>query len=305
MSMYTKQILELIVLRPGIRTVEIADAVDCDIEMVQPSIQDQITAGQIAVKDVTAPNGRAAKAFIPSPSLVEQYRPSPEVKTPVETPATQEAQGKNKVQAAEIYLAKHGTATVEKMREVLQCGKVHPNAYLATAIGKGRVVWEGGIYRIGTVQERRAARDQQVVARQPAVPDAPSEPIAMPPGAVETPEPPMQIETPPARPAEQPAKSEPKDAGFIKIQMIEEPTFTIQFGPVKLPGMRLASEWNGMKELRDAQDRALIVLSDDGPFTRLFSGLWGKQPTDIVVIKGHRDLIDLLESAAQPELKAA
>lgn len=306
MSIYTKPILELIAKRPGIRTVEIADLVDCEPEMVQPAIQAEIDAKRIIVKPVTAPNGKPANAFIPCPSLVEQYRPvataSPAVEKPARSvqPGNPAVQPKTKVQAAEMYLAKHGKATVDEMREVLQCDKkAHPNSYLAVAIGKGRIIWEDGIYRPGSFEERRAARTARMSGTvRPEVVEASAKFLE-----ASLPNPITTTET---RPVEQPeAPATAPALTPIKVQLIEEPTFTIQFGTVSLPGMRLASEWNGMKELRDAHGRSLIVLAESqGPFSMFFSNLWDKQPQDIVVIKGHPELIDRLESAVH-ERKAA
>ena len=53
----------LIAARPQIRTVEIADIIDCDPDQVQPALQSNIDLGYLAVTEVTAPNGRPANAF--------------------------------------------------------------------------------------------------------------------------------------------------------------------------------------------------------------------------------------------------
>ena len=53
----------LIAARPMIRTVEIADIIDCDIDQVQPALQPHVDCGDLALTEVTAPNGRPANAF--------------------------------------------------------------------------------------------------------------------------------------------------------------------------------------------------------------------------------------------------
>jgi hypothetical protein len=164
MSAYTKPILELICRRPGIRMVEIADLVDCEPDMVQPAIQSEIDAGNIHVEKVTAPNGRPANAFIPSPDLVQKYAPKTE--RPAETSASQieqlsnvgkvemmaaAAEAPTKVKRAMAFLQTNGKATTAELRQVMGIGeKAQPRAYLATQIRKGMVVFQDDMWMPGT-----------------------------------------------------------------------------------------------------------------------------------------------------------
>jgi hypothetical protein len=63
MGMYTKPILDLITRKPGIRIIEIADLVDCDPDMVESSIRDEIKSGVVIATPITAPNGKSANAL--------------------------------------------------------------------------------------------------------------------------------------------------------------------------------------------------------------------------------------------------
>lgn len=62
-GMYTEAILKLIAERPGIRSVEIADQIDCDVDAVENSIKEQIESGYVRREVITAPNGRPTPAF--------------------------------------------------------------------------------------------------------------------------------------------------------------------------------------------------------------------------------------------------
>ncbi|MGV7210485.1 hypothetical protein ACLB1G_21840 [Oxalobacteraceae bacterium A2-2] len=57
------QVYALIAKRPKIRTVEIADIIDCEPDQVEPALAQEIQRGDIVVHKVTAPNGRPANGF--------------------------------------------------------------------------------------------------------------------------------------------------------------------------------------------------------------------------------------------------
>ncbi|CAN7739181.1 hypothetical protein [Duganella sp. LjRoot269] len=63
MSIDIDRIYALVAQRPGIRTVEIADEIDCDADQVKPRLSGDIAAGNIAVRPISAPNGRTVDAF--------------------------------------------------------------------------------------------------------------------------------------------------------------------------------------------------------------------------------------------------
>ena len=76
MSIDIDRIYTLLAQRPQIRTVEIADIIDCDPDQVEPRLAADISAGRVLVLPVTAPNGRSANGFEFSPEFMtsDEYR---------------------------------------------------------------------------------------------------------------------------------------------------------------------------------------------------------------------------------------
>lgn len=177
-TMYTQKILELIVSRPGIRTVEVADLVDCELEMVRPSIRDEIDAGLVKVSTVVAPNGRNANAFEPSPGLCAKY---PHLKADGIAPSAPAAASvpdhlkKTKIDQVIDFIKAHGKASTMDLRLVLST-KAHPSAYLAPAMKDGRVVRNGEMWTLPGVHEK------------PSIPSAKPEAIATPAEPVDIPQ---------------------------------------------------------------------------------------------------------------------
>lgn len=112
-GMYTDAILMAIAERPGIRAVEIADKVDCEVEAVERSISEQLESGYIRREIITAPNGRPTLAFwlkdAPAGKLpaIEQTAapkpaaavPAPKVTPEIEAPAAPTPQQAGQVAA--------------------------------------------------------------------------------------------------------------------------------------------------------------------------------------------------------------
>lgn len=63
MSKYTKKILDLIAQKPGIRTVEIAEEVDCDVDHVDFAIAGQLKHREVIAEQIMAPNGRPQNKY--------------------------------------------------------------------------------------------------------------------------------------------------------------------------------------------------------------------------------------------------
>jgi hypothetical protein len=72
-----QQILDLIRANPNIRTVEISDKLDIDLERVRPLIADEIRALVIVEEPIIAPNGREVLSF-----RYRDAQPKAEVQTP-------------------------------------------------------------------------------------------------------------------------------------------------------------------------------------------------------------------------------
>jgi len=76
------EVLSLILSRPNVRTVEIADRLDMDPECVRPLIADEIKRGIIVEEPVVAPNGRTVQSFryataAPAAAVVLEAQASP------------------------------------------------------------------------------------------------------------------------------------------------------------------------------------------------------------------------------------
>lgn len=58
-----QQVLNLIHRFPNIRTVEISDRLDIDVEQVRPYVAAEISSGEIVEEPIIAPNGRTVQSF--------------------------------------------------------------------------------------------------------------------------------------------------------------------------------------------------------------------------------------------------
>ncbi|MEH6434302.1 hypothetical protein [Massilia sp. DD77] len=99
----------------------------------------------------------------------------------------------------------------------------------------------------------------------------------------------------------------------MKVELIPEETYTLQFGDHQIEGMRVVSRWNGLIELRNAKREVLIVSAPEiRPFVGVFDTLFGDvfrtaaetKATGVVVVMGSPDLVARLRAAgptAAPE----
>lgn len=141
MAHNTKEIIELIGKRPGIRLVEIADAVDCDPDQVLWALTDQLLDGSVIKSEVKAPNGHMQPSF----TLRDQPKvePAPEEKA---KPTVQ----KTKVQLALDYLATVDKADDVAMRKAMGLhigGNVR--AYISGLLANRKVIQVQGGYKLG------------------------------------------------------------------------------------------------------------------------------------------------------------
>lgn len=304
------KVLELIGKNPGIRTVQISDRLDCDLAELRGVLHEETQRGSaIVAHNVTAPNGRAAIAYtlvgVPLPDTLATAADGGKPKTNVE-------------RAIEFIEAQpDGKATSAQLHTLLGLkADEYASQYLGGAVKDGRLVKDGKFWSLGTGKKVESAPPPAPAPANTPEPkqkpqtEAPKAPAEKAPAAAEPVEVPQFLKKGAAPTAQAVQKSleveKPAAAPeHLKIRMIEEPTFTIQLGPVTLSGMRQVSEWNGIKELRDSQGRALIVLAEDGQFVRMFDAMLGKKEQDITVIKGHPELIHQLAAAIDAERNAA
>jgi|GEM_PF-2426037 len=176
MAHNTKEMLRLIKANPGIRQVEIADKVDCEIEAVEWALKVQIEMGDVVRSQVTGPNGVTQSAYKlaanfevledAAPIMSVAPKPAPESKA---APAPlQTKPSKSKPELAIDYLAKVGFADDVALRVVMGLhigGNV--KAYLATALDKRKVIRAkiNGVmgYAIGDGTPTKVAEKQPVI----------------------------------------------------------------------------------------------------------------------------------------------
>jgi len=197
-----KEALVLIARQPMIRTVEIADLVDMDAEMVQPMLKSYIDAGHIIVSPIIAPNGRPANAF----RFTERFRKSAEYSelvavsgdapapapaapeaapAPTPAPAVPEAPAAapaadpeiSKTEAVIRFIRANGSASAHQLRELMKLPKgYYPMSYLKAAVQNGRLKIEGGIYYLGDgapkpekpAKKAKEAKQPEAAAAEPA-----------------------------------------------------------------------------------------------------------------------------------------
>lgn len=76
MAYNTDDMVREIAKKPGIRTVEIADLVDCDVDMVMPALQDLISKSWVICKEIIGPNGLKTNSFQMHDSYVRTEVPT-------------------------------------------------------------------------------------------------------------------------------------------------------------------------------------------------------------------------------------
>lgn len=169
MGMHTKAILDLIERRPGVRTVEIADLIDCELDIVEASIKDGLLSGAVKREQIIAPNGRPTYAYRmreakPAPEVVEPEaapEPSPkldpaarsEPPAPSASPAPiASSPGKTKVEIAMDFIRSQPSqsASDDDLRFIMNLRPDQsPSAFLQTQRKNGEIYKEDGVWKLG------------------------------------------------------------------------------------------------------------------------------------------------------------
>lgn len=168
MSIDLKALTDLIKSRPEIRTVEIADIIDCDPELIEPALRPHIAAGDIQVLPVIAPNGRTVNGFIWRKPEAAQSQ----IEVPVFAAQTSPPAGTSKIDLAIRFIRSNGSATSAELRRVMDLGPGQtPIAYLGGALKDGRLRKHGVNYYLGDQKVDGAAAEPEPKpskARRPA-----------------------------------------------------------------------------------------------------------------------------------------
>jgi hypothetical protein len=278
----TNTVLALIARRPMLRLMQLADQLDMDVDAVDAIVRAQLIAGNLLEQEVVAPNQRPAMAYEVSghfkataayraimvaadqaPGATQQAaQPAPAAlsafpSVPSSPLAAQASDGIARKpthvnRAVALIKASGGTVSNTDMKAAL--GIVRSlSSFLRPGVQSGRLARDGDNWVLG------AGKPQE-----PATPASASNQVNAD------------------------AAHSPDLAMVVNINLIEEPTFTAQFGEIRVSGLRVVSEWNGMRELRDPQGRELIVDCTKRP---VFVGDTKREVRAATVIKGHPDLV--------------
>ena len=80
----------------------------------------------------------------------------------------------------------------------------------------------------------------------------------------------------------------------MEIELISEELFTVAANGKQVSGMRVVSEWEGLKKLTDSKGNTLIVTSESGTFSKMFEEIFGKKINTAMIVMGSPDLIAAL-----------
>lgn len=151
-----QQILALIAKRPGIRDVEIADAIDIDLNQVHRDLADAVANNDVWVEKIIAPNGLKVNGYSRNPAATGWQAPvvaAPVIPAPAPAAPVVPHDGKEltKVDKALAYLTAHGSVTASNLAIAmgLDTRKHSPISFLGNPIKAGRIVKDGNLYRLG------------------------------------------------------------------------------------------------------------------------------------------------------------
>jgi hypothetical protein len=179
MSTTKEQTLEAIRKTPKLRNVQIADAIDCDIDEVNTVLRELVQSTQLLAEKVEAPNGLKDIGYSINPAYLgwttgapAASNPNSSWRAPGKGVEQAEAAGRTKVQMAIDYLTAHDTATDDQLRDAMGLEtKYTPSQYLGPAVKSGRITRDGKNWRLGTGVKPvnvRHASTQTEKARPPA-----------------------------------------------------------------------------------------------------------------------------------------
>ena len=183
MTPLARRVLQTIAQKPNIRTIEICDTIDCEIELVEQVLAVLLKDKQIQATDGVAPNGRMAKFF----DLFKDTLPATATPTLTAT--------KSKVDLAIDFIREHGRATTEQMRQVMDLkSHQHPLAWLSAAITNGRLARAKEFWILG--EGAIPVKPRTIPPRAPSKPAPVTQGAAVPTPSTPTSHAPM----PPAKP---------------------------------------------------------------------------------------------------------
>lgn len=139
-----RMLVALVASRPGLRTVEIADVMDCNIQCAEVALADLVGINILSAHEVIAPNTRAALAYTLSgvalpdkPAVVAPAAPTKPAMTNVD-------------KAVEFIAANDGEATSAQLHALLGLKSTeYASSYLKGGLDAGRLVNDGKTWTLG------------------------------------------------------------------------------------------------------------------------------------------------------------
>jgi hypothetical protein len=153
--MNDQQIYTLMAKTPKIRAVQIADALDQELEDVQKALRPLVEIGDVVESDGRSPNGYPTKIY----DLSDKFKRSWDgAALAIPTFVPSQSEKLTKVAIAIAHLTEHGRATSTELRDVLGLAdkKGSPSSYIKDALRDGRVKWDGKVYVLGGAPCRAA-----------------------------------------------------------------------------------------------------------------------------------------------------
>ena len=176
MSIDIEQLLALIAARPKIRTVEIAEILDCSSSDVLLALQRHVDIGTIAAHRITAPNGDSIhefEMFVQAPILTTAERAAERAAALRNTPGVDIDKAMTRIDRAIAFIAAHDGATDGQLHGVM--GLPHGrtvSSSLRTAIADGRLARDGARWIVGPGKDGIKPAAKAAPAAQ-SVPEAP------------------------------------------------------------------------------------------------------------------------------------
>lgn len=136
MRLYRDEILALIARQPGLRTVQIADKIGCEIDAVEASIEAEISSAAVVKREVIAPNKRKASAYWMGEAATEGPAAKPRTRVEIAIDFIR-AQPERIATSADLH------------RELGLLGHELPSSILADALADGRLLKEGKFWTVG------------------------------------------------------------------------------------------------------------------------------------------------------------
>jgi len=258
MRQYREEIIVLIGANPGIRTVQIADQVNCEIDLVEASIEKELASGAIVKRSVLAPNNRKATGFwmasvapleeLPAELVAELSR-----KGQAEVLQAQEApqKPKTRVQIAIDFIAAQPNqiATGSELHRAMGLKPTEtPSSFLQGALSDRRLLKEGKFWTIGD-----------------GIKPAPRSLVSKPQNA------PIELVFPPAKPAPvappEPFPEVPAEVGQPSPAIVGEITIESESAPAT-PGQFRCALWS-TGELDMERDGTTVLQLSPGEATHL------------------------------------